>query len=77
VKGIDEQKITYNGCEITEKNPIKKLIKRLGRKLSFWYIHPFGEKQNQFNDSVSNALDELYQAQLKVEDYYKKKMKIW
>lgn len=72
MKGIDEQKITYNGCEITEKNPIKKLIKRLGRKLSFWYIHPFGEKQNQFNDSVSNALDELYQAQLKVEDYYKK-----
>ena len=56
MREIDEQKITYDGCEITEKNPIKKIIKRLGRKLSFWYIHPFGEKQNHFNDSVCNTL---------------------
>lgn len=71
MREIEEQKVTYNGCEINERNPIKKIIKRFGRKLSFWYIHPFGEKQNQFNNSVSNSIDELEQAKLKTEEYHK------
>lgn len=71
MREIDEQKVTYDGCEITEKNPIKKIIKRLGRKLSFWYIHPFGEKQNHFNDSVCNTLAELDEARKKTEEYHK------
>lgn len=38
-----------------------KLAKRLGRKLTYWYVAPFGEKQNQFNDATSELLEALYQ----------------
>lgn len=38
-----------------------KLAKRLGRKLTYWYVAPFGEKQNQFNDASAELLEALYQ----------------
>lgn len=40
-------------------NPIKRFIKRLGRKLTFWYVDPFGERQNAFNSDVAQAIDIL------------------
>ena len=38
-----------------------KLAKRLGRKLSYWYVSPFGEKQNQFNDAAADLIEALNQ----------------
>ena len=36
-----------------------KLAKRLGRKLTFWYVQPFGGKQNIFNEEAAVMLDAL------------------
>ena len=33
-------------------------LKRLGRKLTFWYVHPFGTAQDEFNEATANALSE-------------------
>lgn len=38
-----------------------KLAKRLGRKLTYWYVEPFGEKQNQYNAAATEMLEALYQ----------------
>ena len=58
------------------KKSNKEIDKAIRTQTELLVYTPFGEKQNQFNDSVSNALDELYQAQLKVEIIIKK-LKIW
>ena len=36
-----------------------KLVKRLGRKLTFWYVQPFGGKQNAYNEAVTDMLEAL------------------
>lgn len=36
-----------------------KLAKRLGRKLTFWYVQPFGGKQNIFNEETAGMLAAL------------------
>lgn len=36
-----------------------KFLKRLGRKLTFWYVEPFGKEQNEFNSLTADALDSL------------------
>ncbi|MBR6717759.1 MAG: glycosyltransferase [Oscillospiraceae bacterium] len=36
-----------------------KLAKRLGRKLTFWYVQPFGGKQNVYNDAAADMLAAL------------------
>ena len=38
-----------------------KLAKRLGRKLSYWYVAPFGEAQNQFNTASAELIEALCQ----------------
>ncbi len=38
-----------------------KLAKRLGRKLTYWYVAPFGETQNQFNTASAELIEALYQ----------------
>ena len=38
-----------------------KLAKRLGRKMSYWYVAPFGEAQNQFNAAATEMLEALSQ----------------
>ena len=56
---------------IAAPNGKYKLVKRLGRKLTFWYVHPFGEAQNQFNEAAANALaavnDALNELQTRVD----------
>gem|GEM_PF-6219780 len=41
---------------VTPPNGKYKFVKRLGRKLTFWYVQPFGEEQNQFNEAAASAL---------------------
>lgn len=36
-----------------------KLVKRLGRKMTFWYVNPFGQAQNEFNTAAADAMTEL------------------
>ena len=48
-----------NSFVIAAPNGKYKCIKRLGRKLTFWYVRPFGETQNQFNEAASGALTAL------------------
>ena len=38
-----------------------KLAKRLGRKLTYWYVAPFCEAQNQFNNASADLLEALIQ----------------
>lgn len=50
---------TYQGCDINETNPLSKIFKRAGRKMTFWYVHSFGENQNSFNKDICSAIAEL------------------
>ena len=50
---------TYQGCDIDEPNPVSKMFKRAGRKMTFWYVHSFGENQNSFNKDICSAIAEL------------------
>ncbi|MBR5370677.1 MAG: glycosyltransferase [Oscillospiraceae bacterium] len=34
-------------------------FKKLGRKLTYWYVYPFGEAQNRFNDSAAALIEQL------------------
>lgn len=59
-------KKTYSEGDLKTSNPIKRFFLRTGRKLTFWYVNPFGDSQNQFNrtvvksfDDTSNSLGEL------------------
>lgn len=44
---------------IAAPNGKYKLLKRLGRKLTFWYVRPFGDAQNQFNEATATAVSAL------------------
>lgn len=63
---LSNLKKTYSEGELKTSNPFKKFFLRVGRKMTFWYINPFGDSQNQFNktvvksfDDTSNSLEEL------------------
>ncbi len=49
--------VTYTQGDKPKGNPVKKFFLRLGRKLTFWYIDPFGENQNSFNENTAQRLD--------------------
>ena len=34
-------------------------LKKLGKKLTYWYVYPFGEAQNRFNDSVASLIEQV------------------
>lgn len=53
---------TYSQGELNTSNPIVKFIKRLGRKITFWYVNPFGEKQNEFNKAAADAISQLIES---------------
>lgn len=38
-----------------------KLIKRMGRKITLWYVRPFGQAQNEFNAAAADALSDLHE----------------
>lgn len=38
-----------------------KLAKRLGRKLTFWYVQPFGAAQNAYNEAAADAITMLHE----------------
>lgn len=38
-----------------------KLAKRLGRKLTFWYVEPFGTAQNAYNEASADAITALHE----------------
>ena len=50
---------SYNQGELPENGGILNIFRRLGRKLTFWYVDPFGERQNNFNRESSNMINEL------------------
>lgn len=59
-------KDTYSEGTLKTSNPVKKFFFRTGRKLTYWYVNPFGDSQNKFNktvvksfDDTSNSLEEL------------------
>lgn len=58
-KNLDSLKDTYNQGELGSGSPIRNIFKRLGRKTTFWYINPFGEKQNGFNKETAEMINEL------------------
>lgn len=49
-------------------NPVKKFFMRLGRKLTFWYVQPFGERQNSFNKLTARAVEQLTAAESDLDD---------
>ncbi len=50
---------SYNQGELPENGGILNIFRRLGRKLTFWYVDPFGERQNNFNRESSDMINEL------------------
>lgn len=63
---LSSLKKTYSDTELKTSNPFKRFFLRAGRKMTFWYINPFGDSQNQFNktvvksfDDTSNSLEDL------------------
>ena len=49
---------SYNQGELPEGG-IGNIFRRLGRKLTFWYVNPFGERQNNFNKESAKGIAEL------------------
>ena len=47
-----------------------KLAKRLGRKLTFWYVQPFGGKQNIFNEEAADMLEALNESVNVLESHF-------
>ena len=47
-----------------------KLAKRLGRKLTFWYVQPFGGKQNIFNEETAEMLAALNESVIALEAHF-------
>ena len=47
-----------------------KLAKRLGRKLTFWYVQPFGGKQNIFNEETAEMLSMLNESVNALESHF-------
>ena len=43
----------------TAPNGKYSFLKKLGRKLTYWYVYPFGEAQNRFNDSAAALIEQL------------------
>lgn len=58
VKQVHEKAESFQGVQPQGKG---KFLKRLGRKLTFWYVHPFGNAQNEFNAATANAMSEVMQ----------------
>ncbi len=61
-----EQKIrSVNACKesFTAAEPQGKgrMMKRMGKKMTDWYVRPFGQAQNDFNAAAADALTELHQ----------------
>ena len=56
---INQNAQSYNQGELPENGGIKNFFRRLSRKLTFWYINPFGEKQNSFNRESAGMITEL------------------
>lgn len=47
---------------VTQPSGKYKLVKKIGRKLTFWYVRPFGEAQNQFNHEAASAINAVSEA---------------
>lgn len=61
-----EQKIrSVNACKesfiAAEPQGKGKMMKRMGKKMTDWYVRPFGQAQNDFNNAAADALTALHQ----------------
>lgn len=61
-----EQKIqSVNACKesftAAEPQGKGKMMKRMGKKMTDWYVRPFGQAQNDFNAATADALTALHQ----------------
>lgn len=61
-----EQKLrSVNACKesftIAEPQGKGKIMKRMGKKMTDWYVRPFGQAQNDFNAAATDALTALHQ----------------
>ncbi|MDD5947792.1 MAG: methyltransferase domain-containing protein [Oscillospiraceae bacterium] len=61
-----EQKIrSVNACKesftAAEPQGKGKMMKRIGQKMTDWYVRPFGQAQNDFNAAAADALATLHQ----------------
>lgn len=45
---------------IAAPNGKYKGLKKLGRKMTFWYTQPFGEAQNRFNDAAFELISDIH-----------------
>ena len=55
---LSKVKTTYTqGGNVQTNNPFKKVLYRIGRKMTFWYVNPFGDAQNEFNQTVCTSLN--------------------
>ncbi len=63
---VREQKIrSVNACKesftAAEPQGKGKMMKRMGQKMTDWYVRPFGQAQNDFNAAAADALTALHQ----------------
>lgn len=58
-KDINKMQARRTSFEIAAPEGKGTWLKRLGRKLTFWYVRPFGEAQNAFNTSATETAASL------------------
>lgn len=58
IRRVQAQKESFTAAEPQGKG---KLIKRMGKKMTQWYVHPFGQAQNDFNAAAADALAALHE----------------
>ncbi len=54
---------TFDEGQLENSGALKKFFHRLGRKLTFWYVGAFGERQNKFNRETAESITDLAQKQ--------------
>lgn len=58
IRRVNAQTESFTASEPQGKG---KLIKRMGRKMTLWYVRPFGQAQNDFNAAAADALAALHE----------------
>lgn len=51
---------------IDNMNPIKRLVKRVVRKMTYWLIRPYWTQQIEFNIALKNIVSDMYRIQTKL-----------
>lgn len=53
-------------ASIDNMNPLKKFVKRIIRKMTYWLIRPYWTQQIEFNIALKNIVSDMYRIQTKL-----------